>query len=111
MQVVRTIVWVLLVVALLLFSFNNWQPVDVKIWEGLVLETKLPALVIVSFLLGLVPMWLLSKAGKWRLNRKINALEKTVQATTVAPPPAPPIATSSQLDAQSAAQSPESTRI
>ncbi len=112
MQVVRTIVWVLLIVVLLLFSFNNWQPVDVKIWEGLVLETKLPALVLVSFLLGLVPMWLLSKAGKWRLNRKINALEKTVQATTAPPPP---IATSSQLDAQSASQSsdqsPESTRI
>ena len=109
MQVVRTIVWVLLAVALLLFSFNNWQPVDVKIWEGLVLETKLPALVIVSFLLGLVPMWLLSKAGKWRLNRKINALEKSVQATTPihAPAAAPPLATSTQLEAQS----PESTRI
>ena len=62
MQIIRTIVWVLLLVALLLFSAFNWKPVEVKIWEGLILETKIPALVIVSFLLGLVPMWLLSRA-------------------------------------------------
>ena len=96
MKVVRTVVWVLLLVALLLFSLNNWNPVDVKIWEGLVLETKLPALVMVAFLLGLVPMWLASKAGKWRLNRRINLLENSVRAS--AAPPPPPIATSTQLE-------------
>ena len=95
MQIVRTVVWVVLVIALLLFSFNNWHPVDIKIWEGLILETKLPALVFVSFLLGLGPMWLLSKAGRWRLNRRINALENTVRATAT-----PPLTgTSTQLEA------------
>ncbi len=97
MQIVRTVIWVVLIVALLLFSLNNWNPVEIKIWEGLVLETKLPALVLVSFLLGLLPMWLLAKAGKWRLNRRINALENTVRATATTPPP--PIATSTQLEA------------
>jgi hypothetical protein len=37
MQIVRTIVWVLLLVALLIFSAFNWNPVDVKIWEDLIL--------------------------------------------------------------------------
>ncbi len=97
MQIVRTVVWVLLLVALLLFSLNNWHPVEVRIWEGLVLETKLPALVFVAFLLGLLPMWLLSKAGKWRLNRRINALENSVRANS----PSPPLATTSQLEAAS----------
>lgn len=97
MQIIRTIVFVLLLIALLLFSINNWQPVDVKIWEGLVLETRLPALVIVSFLLGLVPMWLLHRAGRWRLKRRINALENTVKATTANAPST--IATTSQLEA------------
>jgi hypothetical protein len=95
MQIVRTVVWVVLVIALLLFSLNNWNSVDIKIWEGLILETKLPALVFVSFLLGLVPMWLLSKAGRWRLNRRINVLENTVRATAT-----PPLTgTSTQLEA------------
>ena len=95
MQIIRTIVWVLLLVILLLFSINNWTPVQVKIWEDLILETKLPALVVVSFLLGLVPMWLAFVAGRWRYSRRINALENTVRATT----PQPPVATSTQLDA------------
>jgi uncharacterized membrane protein len=95
MRILRTIVWVVLAIALLLFSINNWTTVQVKIWEGLLLETKLPALVIISFLLGLVPMWLAYKAGRWRLHRRINALENTVRATT----PSPPLATTTQLEA------------
>ena len=86
MQIIRTIVWVVVLLALLLFSINNWQDVEVKIWEGLILQTKLPALVVASFLLGLLPMWLLHKGASWRWNRKIGALENTVRAaTTVAP--------------------------
>ena len=86
MQVIRTIVWVLLLVALLLFSINNWQPVEVKIWEGLVLETRLPALVIVSFLAGLLPMWLLHKGARWRLNRRIASLENSVRSVSISTP-------------------------
>ena len=97
MQVVRTVVWVVLLIALLIFSVNNWSPVEVKIWEGLVLETKLPALVLAAFLLGLVPMWVLHKAGRWRMTRRLNALQNSVNAAT----PLPPLATSTQLDAQS----------
>ena len=97
MRVIRTIVWVLLAVALLLFSLNNWNDVEVKIWEGLILQTKLPALVIVSFLIGLLPMWLLHKGARWRLNRRIANLENTVRATTATQPAA--VATTTQLDA------------
>ena len=77
MNYIRTVVWVVLLIALLVFSINNWATVDVKIWEGLILETKLPALVVISFLLGLVPMWLLAKAGKWRMQRQIRGLQST----------------------------------
>ncbi len=102
MQIIRTIVWVILLIALLLFSVNNWQDVEVKIWEGLILQTKLPALVVVSFLLGLAPMWLLHKTAAWRLRRRIGTLENSVRAASVsvpveapapAPAPAPVIAT------------------
>ena len=101
MQIIRTVVWVVLLVGLLIFSINNWSPVEVKIWEGLVLETKLPALVAASFLLGLLPMWLLHKAGRWRLNRRINVLENTVRATSTPTTPAPPLATSTALESAS----------
>jgi len=85
MQIVRTIVWVLLLVGLSIFAINNWTPVEVKIWEGLVLETKVPALVIGAFLLGLMPMWLLHRGTSWRMKRRITSLEtvaKTAAAST-----------------------------
>ena len=91
MQIVRTIGWVLLLFSLLAFSFFNWKPVEVQIWSNLVLETKLPALVVVSFLLGLVPMWLVHRASKWRATRRINALETaTNRLATPTPAPATP---------------------
>lgn len=94
MQVMRTIFWVLLAVALVLFAVNNWVRVDVRIWEGLVLDTPLAALVIVAFLLGLVPAWLLYRTTRWRLTRRIAALESTLAAQR----PQPPIATTTQLE-------------
>jgi uncharacterized integral membrane protein len=87
MQVVRTIVWVLLLVLLLIFSINNWTPVEVKIWEGLVLETKIPALVVISFLLGLLPMWLLHRITVYASRRRINSLESAARTAAVTPAP------------------------
>ena len=91
MQIVRTIAWVLLLVVLLVFSINNWNPVEVTIWDGLVLETKVPALVVLAFLLGLVPMWLLHQATRWRLQRRIAGLESAARAAAMPAPPATPI--------------------
>jgi lipopolysaccharide assembly protein A len=85
MQIVRTIVWVLLLVALLLFTAFNWRPVEVKIWEGLILETKIPALVVISFLLGLVPMWMLHKTQTFHYNRRISSLESAARTAATTP--------------------------
>lgn len=88
MQIIKTIVWVLLIIALLGFSYFNWQPVEVRIWENLVLETKIPMLVVVSFFIGLVPMWMINRAQKWHSSRKITSLEsaaRTAATTPIAP--------------------------
>ena len=85
MQIIRTIIWVLIAVALLVFAFNNWAPVTVKIWEGLVLETKIPALVIIAFLAGVVPMWLVHRGAKWRLERRISTLENAMRTASATP--------------------------
>jgi putative membrane protein len=90
MKYVRMIVWVLLLVVLVAFSITNWQPVEVKIWENLVLETKIPALVVVSFLLGLVPMWLIHRGVRWRLQRRISGLESAHRSAVGAQAPPPP---------------------
>ncbi|OBX19039.1 hypothetical protein A9995_07755 [Erythrobacter sp. QSSC1-22B] len=79
MQIIRTLVWVLILVMLLVFTAFNWRPVEVTIWTNTVLETKIPALAITAFLLGLVPMWLIHRGTKWRLERRIAALESVAR--------------------------------
>ena len=113
MQIVRTIVWVLLLVALLLFSINNWNPVEVKIWEGLVLETKIPALVMIAFLLGLVPMWLMHRVSQWYYKRRLGSLETAARAAAMTPAPAPvpapitePLPEEPRIDVPAAEQDP-----
>jgi len=76
MQIVRTVLWVFLLVGMLAFSFGNWdKELDVRIWPGIVWETNVPALVIIAFLIGLVPTWLYHRGVRWRLERRNAALE------------------------------------
>ncbi|MEI6641257.1 MAG: DUF1049 domain-containing protein [Novosphingobium sp.] len=78
MKVFRSILWLVIVAALAAFSAANWVPVELTIWQGLALDTKLPALVIAAFLLGFVPMWLVHRTTRWRLSRRITALETSL---------------------------------
>ena len=78
----RTIFYVIVIAILAAFSAANWVPVEIRIWEGLLLETRLPALVIAAFLLGLVPTWLLYRATRWRLTRRIASLETSLNTRT-----------------------------
>ncbi len=102
MQIIRTIIWVLLLVALLLFSAVNWDDVKVVLWpnsdpaQTIVADTKIPVLVLLSFLIGFLPMWLYHRASKWSMTRKIANLEnaaRTAATTPVAPAPTqePPV--------------------
>ena len=92
MRIIRTIIWVVIMVALIFFSYFNWKPVEVKIWDGLILETRIPALVVLAFLAGLVPMWLIHRGSKWQHQRRIASLESAARNAAVAsvPPHAAP---------------------
>lgn len=87
MNIIRTIIWVVVAIALLIFTLNNWSPVEVKIWEDIVLETKKPVLVIISFLAGFLPVWLLHRGTRWQLRRRITSLETAVKNAVTANAP------------------------
>ena len=74
MQIVRTLIWVILLIVLLAFSWANWdQDVNVRIWDGLVWDTKLPAVAILAFLAGLIPMWLYHRTARWSHARRCSS--------------------------------------
>ncbi len=102
MQAIRTVLWVLLAIVMVAFIAINWVAVPVNIWpvaDGTYLHFNWPIglVVLVSFLLGLVPMWLLHKGARWRFNRRIGTLENSVRAASVSvpvePAPAPVVTT------------------
>jgi putative membrane protein len=82
MRIVRTILWLLLTVVLVLFAVANWNAVEVAIGGGLELDTRLPVLVIGAFVLGLVPMWIVHRTVLWRMRRRLRELT-AMQATMV----------------------------
>jgi lipopolysaccharide assembly protein A len=92
MQFLKTLFWVVLAVVLVLFSTVNWTNVTLNLWGGLEADVKLPVLLLVAFLLGLLPTLIVQRARNWRLKRRIEMLER--QAVVVqAPSPASPAAT------------------
>ena len=85
MQSLRTIFWVITAVIIVLFAMWNWTPVSVKIWpsiggnsQGLRLDTFLPLVIIGSYLLGLLPVWLISRTAQWNLRRRLESSEREV---------------------------------
>ncbi|MDQ3140165.1 MAG: hypothetical protein M3Q15_05510 [Pseudomonadota bacterium] len=100
MQFLKTLFWVALAVALVLFASVNWTPVTVALWGGLEADVKLPMLVLAAFLIGFVPMLILYRARIWSMKRRVEGFERhapslatPVTPTPVAAPtPAEPIA-------------------
>ena len=70
MQFLKTLFWVILAVALVLFGHANWQMVTLNLWGGLQADIKLPVLVIGAFLLGFLPTFLVYRARIWSLRRR-----------------------------------------
>ncbi|MGE4429861.1 MAG: LapA family protein [Sphingobium sp.] len=106
MNFLRTAFWVIVAVVLALFTKANWAIapsysgyVPVKLWDDIILETRLPVLIVVAFLLGLLPTWLWARACRWRLQRKLTSAERAL-ATSVAPSAFPPETTAAAETAE-----------
>lgn len=78
MQFLKTLFWVVLAVAAVVFAMRNWTPVTISMWGGLVVEAKLPVLIYGAFLLGLLPTYGWHRAARWRLQRRIESHERAL---------------------------------
>jgi len=92
MQFLRTAFWVVIAVGLAFFCMANYVPVTVRLWGDMVMETKLPVLLIGAFLLGALPFWIMARATRWRLKRRLHSTEKALVVATAAAAP-PPVMT------------------
>jgi putative membrane protein len=94
MQFLKTLLIVFTVGLAVAFAFNNWTPVDIRLWGGLLVDINKPLLLLLCFLAGLLPTWAWYKTANWRLRQRLAASERTVadlRAAVALPTPAPPL--------------------
>jgi len=76
MHFLKTLFWVVLAVIAVIFSLRNWIAVPVNLWAGLAADVKLPLLLGISVLIGMLPTYAVQRARIWRLHRRIDTLER-----------------------------------
>jgi uncharacterized integral membrane protein len=76
MRFLSTLFWALVAAIVALFSWVNWNPVGLRLWDTLELDIQLPLLLFLVFLLGFLPTWLVMRARVWSFRRRLEALER-----------------------------------
>ena len=90
MQVIRTIIWAMLAIALTAFVSINWKTVPVHFWplggnDYLSFDWPIGFIALFFFVAGMLPMWLVHLGHRWRSKRRIASLENAVKAATPSP--------------------------
>lgn len=90
MQFLKTLIWVIVAIVLVLFAKANWFAVTLNLWgEGdakLVADVKLPLLVLVAFLVGFLPTFFIYRARLWALKRRLESVQPTMVGNMPRPP-------------------------
>lgn len=97
MHFLRTLFWVVFAVIAAVLSLNNWTPVTIQLWAPVELVLKLPVLVAIAFLAGLLPGVILHRTSRWQLKRRLQSTERALAdmrppETAPVPPAVIPIA-------------------
>lgn len=91
MQFLKTLIWLVVAIVLILFAQANWRIVTLNLWGGLQADIKLPVLVIGAFLIGFLPTYIVHRTRIWSLRRRLETAPPTIvaNAPVVRAPPVP----------------------
>jgi lipopolysaccharide assembly protein A len=85
MRFLSTLFWVLLAVVVVLFASRNWSDVTLNLWGDIQADVKIPILLLIVFLIGFLPPWLVMRARIWSHRRRVEALERQQVTAPSAP--------------------------
>jgi putative membrane protein len=88
MRFVTIAVYIVIGVLLAWFAAINWLPVTLKLWGDYELTIRLPALLLLTFLLGALPLALLHSFSRWRWRRRVARLEQALEENAASAPAA-----------------------
>jgi putative membrane protein len=76
MHFLKMLFWVLVAVVVTFFVYRNWAPVTLNLWGDIQLDIKIPLLLLLFFLLGFLPTWLLMRTRLWSYRRRLDAVDR-----------------------------------
>lgn len=76
MQFLRTLFWALAAALAVLFGARNWADVTLNLWGDIQADVKIPLLIVIAFLLGFIPTWLVMRARLWSMKRRLEVLDR-----------------------------------
>ncbi|HZF44175.1 MAG TPA: lipopolysaccharide assembly protein LapA domain-containing protein [Sphingomonadaceae bacterium] len=79
MQFLRSLFWVIVAVAMLIFAVQNNGVVTVNLWGGLQADVKLWLLVLGPLLVGFLPTWIFGRVSLWQQKRQARAAAERAQ--------------------------------
>ena len=88
MNFLKTLFWIVVAVSLAIFATRNWNDVTVNLWGNLQADVKLPIMLLLTFLVGFLPPFLILRGRIWALRRKLALAERPAIAAAPAPPAA-----------------------
>ena len=80
MNFLKTLFWVVVAVFLAIFANRNWTDVTINLWGNIQADVKLPVLILLTFLIGFLPPFLILRGKIWNLKRKLALAERPAVA-------------------------------
>lgn len=97
MQFLRALFWLVVGIAVAVFTVGNWRNVTLDIWGGMQADVKIPVLVLGAFLLGFLPMWIAYRYRLWREGRARAVEVHEVGVPVPVPVPSPTVPASAAM--------------
>lgn len=87
MRFLKTLFWIIAAALVTLFAARNWRDVTIDLWGNLQLDIKIPLLLAVVFLIGMVPTWLTFRAKLWRAANRASTAQRELARRLPEEPP------------------------
>ena len=85
MQFLRTLFWVAIAVFMAIIASHNWRDVTLDLWGNIQVDIRIPVLLVLVFLGGFLPPFLILRARLWQTRRRLDQQDRTRLVATPAP--------------------------
>jgi lipopolysaccharide assembly protein A len=89
LRFLKILFWLILAVLVTLFAAQNWRDVTIDLWGDLQADIKIPLLILVIFLLGFLPTWLIYRTRLWRVQNRVTMPRRDLPAPATNDRPEP----------------------